>query len=110
VYDSIKKSLSYYIDGKLDSKFTLENTGPVELGPLRIACHDITNHNFDGQIDDVQIYGYPLSDKHIAKVYAGQMIKEPTNITAVFAIAAAVIVIALVSTRFRKNKLNNQQE
>ncbi|MHC4758662.1 MAG: LamG domain-containing protein, partial [Planctomycetota bacterium] len=59
VYDSVKKSLSYYIDGKLDSKFTLENTGPVELGPLRIACHDITNNNFDGQIDDVQIYGYP---------------------------------------------------
>jgi hypothetical protein len=105
-YDSIKKTLGFYVDGKLDKLHQFEKAQRANLDSFRIACHDITMNCFDGRIDDVQIYDYALSADDIAAVYAGKEITEPRNWIPVLVIIIIVVVIVGLTSRKKKHPSN----
>jgi hypothetical protein len=54
--------MQLYIDGVLDAE-TVGPTGPKSAAPqLRIGCiQSVTTRCFAGDLDDVRIYGLPIS-------------------------------------------------
>jgi hypothetical protein len=63
------------VDGKLDAKCTAtgrirSNDWPVFIG----ESSEETNREWDGLIDDVQIYSYALSESDVKRVFNGRKI------------------------------------
>lgn len=87
VYDGVNSTLSVYLDGVMDSEPTVVPAGTlcgVGLGGeiannLRIGNRQ-ANRQFHGQIDDLQVYNYPLTDAEIAALTAEGDV--PLSITA----------------------------
>jgi len=67
-------SLDHYLNGvKQGSTSTVQNNITTESSPLRIGdnVNPVNNRDFNGQIDDVRIYNYALTEEQIKQVYNG---------------------------------------
>lgn len=113
-------SIKTYVNAKLDREQETTNILAASEGPLKIGCEPFSGEClFNGLMDDLQIYNYPLSETEVAALYAGQEL--PTMIAKTGILAAsgekpetsnywilvlAVVVIAAVAVglAIRKQK------
>ena len=80
-------SIKTYVNAKLDREQETTNILAASAGPLKIGCEPFSGIClFNGLMDDLQIYNYPLSETEVAALYAGQ---EPPTMTAKTEILAA---------------------
>jgi len=80
-------SIKTYVNAKLDREQETMNILAASAGPLKIGCEPFSGEcQFNGLMDDLQIYNYPLSETEVAALYSGQ---EPPTMTAKTEILAA---------------------
>ncbi|MDU9693616.1 flagellin [Priestia aryabhattai] len=68
-----------YINGKLDSTFTLRSAGYEDReADVSIGLEDNNNYRrqLDGTIDDIRIYDRALSDAEVSSNYSGNVIRD----------------------------------
>jgi hypothetical protein len=80
-------SIKTYVNAKLDREQETTTILAASQGPLKIGCEPFSGEwLFNGLMDDLQIYNYPLSETEVAALYAGQ---APPTMTAETEILAA---------------------
>ena len=110
-------SIKVYVNGKLDREIATPNTLAPSAGALMIGREPFQDlYWFNGLMDDLQIYNYPLSQTEVTKLYAGQalpvvaQIETPTTsaeepekashwIPVSVIAALAIVICALVARR-----------
>ena len=66
-------SIKTYVNAKLDREQETTNILAASEGPLKIGCEPFSGEClFNGLMDDLQIYNYPLSETEVAALYSGQ--------------------------------------
>lgn len=66
-------SLKVYVNGKLDRESPTPSILTASAGALMIGREPFGKmYWFNGLLDDLQIYNYPLSDAQVAALYSGQ--------------------------------------
>ncbi|MHA1329652.1 MAG: DUF2341 domain-containing protein [Candidatus Hodarchaeales archaeon] len=77
VYDSVDKTLDFYVDGLLHTHGTNKDGGLVGASSynLLIGAYSDAHYFFNGTIDEVRIYNRALSDEEIQKLYEMQLAK-----------------------------------
>ena len=67
------ESMKTYVNAKLDREFTIPGMLAPSGGTLKIGCEPFYDlYWFNGLIDDLQIYNYPLAETEIAALYSGE--------------------------------------
>ncbi len=104
-------SIKTYVNAKLDREQETTNILAASEGPLKIGCEPFNDVClFNGLMDDLQIYNYPLSEAEVAALYAGQALPTMTAKAEILAasgdkpeasnywiLVLAVVVIAAVA-------------
>jgi len=104
-------SIKTYVNAKLDREQETTNILAASSGPLKIGCEPFSGEcQFNGLMDDLQIYNYPLSETEVATLYAGQTLPtmvakteilaasgEKTWTSSYLILVLAVVVIAAVA-------------
>ena len=104
-------SIKTYVNAKLDREQETLSILAASEGPLKIGCEPFSGEClFNGLMDDLQIYNYPLSETEVAALYAGQELPTMIAKTEILAasgdkqqksnywmLALAVVVIAAVA-------------
>ena len=66
-------SIKTYVNAKLDRDQQTTNILAASSGPLKIGCEPFSGEClFNGLIDDLRIYNYPLSETEVAALYSGR--------------------------------------
>ena len=66
-------SIKTYVNGKLDREQETTCILAASDGPLKIGCEPFNGGcQFNGLMDDLRIYNYPVSDAEVAALYAGE--------------------------------------
>jgi len=69
-------SIKTYVNAKLDREQETLTVLAPSTGPLKIGCEPFEPFNgdrlFNGLMDDLRIYNYPLSEAEIAALYSGE--------------------------------------
>jgi hypothetical protein len=66
-------SIKTYVNAKLDREQETTNILAASSGPLKIGCEPFSGGcQFNGLMDDLRIYNYPLSDAEVEALYAGK--------------------------------------
>jgi hypothetical protein len=103
------ESIKTYVNAKLDREQQTLNILAPSTGTLKIGREPFSDlYWFNGLMDDVRIYNYPLSDAEVATLYAGKEL--PSTAPGIFAASSektgtnnylililAVVVIAAVA-------------
>jgi hypothetical protein len=113
-------SIRAYVNGKLDRESETPAILAPSAGALKIGrepCSDL--YWFDGLMDDLQIYNYPLSETEVAALYAGQALptttaktkilaasgdKQETNNYWILVLAVVIVAAAAGSLAIRRKK------
>lgn len=81
-------SIKTYVNGKLDRELAIQNMLGPSGGTLMIGREPFDDlYWFNGLMDDVQIYNYPLSEAEVAGLFSGQLpsvvaqVEAPTDST-----------------------------
>jgi hypothetical protein len=112
-------SIKTYVNANLDREQETLTVLAPSTGPLKIGCEPFNGGClFNGLMDDLQIYNYPLSENEVAALYAGKELPSTTpGILAVsgektstgnyLILALVVVIIATVAAglAIRKQKL-----
>jgi len=112
------ESIKTYVNAKLDREQQTLNILAPSTGTLKIGCEPFSDlYWFNGLIDDLRIYNYPLSDTEVAALYAGkEMPSTATEILAasgektgtsnylILVVVIVVIVAVAVVLAIRKKK------
>jgi hypothetical protein len=73
-------SIKTYVNAKLDREQKTTNILAASGGPLKIGCEPFSGEcQFNGLMDDLRIYNYPLSEAEVAALYSGQPLPKPTT-------------------------------
>ena len=75
-YDAAAKKVRFYVDGKLDKEADYKKAVPVKLAAARLGAWDGEARPLAGRIDDVRLYSRALDDAAVAKVAAGEEVKD----------------------------------
>ncbi|MCX5672397.1 MAG: LamG domain-containing protein [Planctomycetota bacterium] len=75
-YDSRAKKVRFYVNGKLDREFGYASAIPAKLSALRLGAWDKEPRLFTGKLDDVRLYSRALDAAALAKVAAGEELKD----------------------------------
>ena len=75
-YDAAAKKVRIYVDGKLDKEADYKKAVPVKLGAARLGAWDGEARPLAGRIDDVRLYSRALDAAAVAKVAAGEEVKD----------------------------------
>lgn len=113
------ESIKTYVNAQQDREQQTTCILAASAGPLKIGCESFSGeHKFNGLMDDLRIYNYPLAQTEITALYSGQA--QPT--TAQTKVSATVeeglgasnrwisplviliIAVAAVALAVRKNK------
>jgi hypothetical protein len=70
-YNSLTGSKSLYIDGNLENQAVVANLSLNTNGSHRIGQYALGGMFFNGQIDDVRIYNYPLTQQLVNTLFSG---------------------------------------
>jgi hypothetical protein len=81
VYDSLARTSSLYVNGSLEQTITFETAHPLRIDGISRIGDWNGNRNFDGKIDDVQLYSIKLSAKDIQKIATDAVALYPINET-----------------------------
>lgn len=66
-------AIKTYVNAKLDREQETSNILAASSGPLKIGCEPFSGEcQFNGLMDDLRIYNYPLSEAEVAALYAGK--------------------------------------
>ncbi len=112
------ESIKTYVNAKLDREQETLNILAPSTGPLKIGCEPFNGGcQFNGLMDDLRIYNYPLSDAEVMALYAGEELPttdpdilaasgERTGTSNYLILVIAVVVIAAVAAglAIRKKK------
>ncbi|MHC4204201.1 MAG: LamG domain-containing protein [Planctomycetota bacterium] len=67
------ESIKTYVNAKLDREQQTLNILAPSTGTLKIGCEPFSGEcQFNGLMDDLRIYNYPLSDAEVTALYAGK--------------------------------------
>jgi len=81
------ESIKTYVNAKLDREQETLNILSPSSGTFKIGREPFTDlYWFNGLMDDLQIYSYPLSETEVAALYAGQTL--PTMVAKTEILAA----------------------
>jgi hypothetical protein len=111
-------SIKTYVNAKLDREQETTNILAASSGPLKIGCEPFSGEClFNGLMDDLQIYNYPLSDAEVAALYAGKEMPstapeilassgEKTQASSYLILVLIIVIIAAVAAglAIRKKK------
>lgn len=75
-YDAAAKKVRFYVDGKRDKEVEYKKAAAVKLPAARLGAWDREARPLAGRIDDVRIYSRVLDDAAIAKIAAGEEVKD----------------------------------
>jgi hypothetical protein len=97
VFDSAEGLMKLYVNSQEVGSTTpppmiVNNSEPVGIGARRNQGSNNYDLNFDGLIDEVAIYSYPLSAQQIQEHFQAALIPEPSS--------AAVAVLGIVAALF----------
>jgi hypothetical protein len=97
------ESIKTYVNAKLDREQETTCILAASEGPLKIGCEPFNGGcRFNGLMDDLRIYNYPLSDAEVAALYEGKE-KGMNNylilVPIIVIIAAAALVIRSKKTK-----------
>ena len=104
-YDST--SVKFYINGTLDTTYSITGASPNNTNPLRIGANSILNGNFfHGKLDDIAIYNRALTASEVTQIYTGAgcthidtvTVYDTTHVTIHDTITAHVTVYDTVTT------------
>jgi hypothetical protein len=74
-------SIKTYVNAKLDREQETLTVLAPSTGPLKIGCEPFEPFNgerlFNGLMDDLRIYNYPLSQAEITALYSGETLPTP---------------------------------
>ncbi|WP_158261390.1 MULTISPECIES: LamG-like jellyroll fold domain-containing protein [Pirellulaceae] len=70
VYDSDKKTVRFYFNGKFDSESKLSQAHPARLGPAQIGNWNTLDRTLSGRIDEMLILGRAMSDAEMEHLFA----------------------------------------
>ena len=112
------ESIKTYVNAKLDREQETTCILAASNGPLKIGCEPFSGeHQFNGLMDDLRIYNYPLSDTEVAALYAGKEIQstapetlaasgEKTGASSYLIFVLIILIIAAVAAglAIRKKK------
>ena len=74
------ESIKTYVNAKLDREQQTTNILAASSGPLKIGCEPFSGEcQFNGLMDDLRIYNYPLSEAEVAALYSGRDLPKPTT-------------------------------
>ena len=69
-----------YVNAKLDREQQTTNILAASSGPLKIGCEPFSGEcQFNGLMDDLRIYNYPLSEAEVSALYSGRPLPKPTT-------------------------------
>ena len=111
-------SIKTYVNAKLDREQETTCILATSNGPLKIGCEPFNGGcQFNGLMDDLRIYNYPLSEAEVAALYAGKEMPstapeilaasgEKTGTSNYLILIVVVVVIAVVAAglAIRKKK------
>lgn len=69
VYDSVKKTVRFYINGQFDSESRQDVAHPARLGPSQIGNWDLRDRKLSGRIDELILLGRIMSDTELRELY-----------------------------------------
>lgn len=69
VYDSDKKTVRFYLNGRFDSETRQAIAHPARLGPARIGNWDRNDRKLSGRVDELLLLGRAMSDKEVQALY-----------------------------------------
>lgn len=69
VYDSDRKTVRFYLNGKFDSETRQEIAHPARLGSAQIGNWDLHDRKLSGRIDELILLGRAMSDAEIEALF-----------------------------------------
>ena len=69
VYDSDRKTVRFYLNGKFDSETLQEIAHPARLGSAQIGNWDLHDRKLSGRIDELILLGRAMSDAEIEELF-----------------------------------------
>lgn len=69
VYDSVAKTVRFYVNGRFDSESRQEVAWPARLGPAQIGNWNRRDRRLSGRMDEILLLGRALDDVEIGDLY-----------------------------------------
>ncbi len=69
VYDSLAKTVRFYLNGRFDKETRLAVAHPARLGPAQIGNWDQQDRKLSGRIDELVVLGRVLDDAEIQELH-----------------------------------------
>ncbi len=70
VYDSVARSVRFYLNGQLDKETLQEIAHPARLGPAQIGNWDKHDRKLSGRIDEFVVLGRAMPDDEVRGLFA----------------------------------------
>ena len=70
VYDADKRSVRFYLNGRLDVETLYDKTFPARLGPAQIGNWNRQDRKLSGRIDELLLLGRAMSDDEVRALHA----------------------------------------
>jgi len=80
VYDSIAKTVRFYVDGRPDGVTMLVDAPPARLGPARIGNWNRHDRKLSGRIDELVFVGRALSPDEIRSLFEAGVPYRPRSL------------------------------
>jgi hypothetical protein len=69
VYDSVKRTVRFYLNGQFDKETRQEIAHPARLGPAQIGNWDKKDRKLSGRIDELVLLGRAMNDDEIRALF-----------------------------------------
>lgn len=69
VYDSPKRTVRFYLNGRLDSESHQAIAHPARLGPAQIGNWDTQDRKLSGRVDELLLLGRAMSDDEVRALF-----------------------------------------
>lgn len=69
VYDSVKRNVRFYLNGKFDSETLQDIAHPAKLGSAQIGNWDKQDRKLSGRVDELLLLGRALSDDEVKTLF-----------------------------------------
>ncbi len=70
VYDSVARTVRFYLNGELDNEVRQETAFPARLGPAQIGNWNQQDRKLSGRVDDLLILGRALTDDEVRAIHS----------------------------------------
>lgn len=70
VYDSEKRTVRFFLNGRFDKETRQDTAHPARLGPAQIGNWDLKDRKLSGRVDELLILGRAMTDGEILTLHA----------------------------------------